>query len=430
MTIFELSWITYLLTGVLLFVILFFYFKSFFDMKYGTKITIGVYGLLFCANTLSFFLFESEPINIVFSIIMFSILTMLYRGNLKNRIVIMVFIYIASFLADFFVAFFIAYITNSPTENIAFGTPEFLYGLLFSRTLLAVFAKIISVLWRWRVLPTIKTTHMIVLIAPPAGSVFVLYDFIHHRIYSTAAIISAMIVVTINFTIFIVYNKILADYEADIRSRQLEEQLKSYDYQNFLTTESEKLVNKTKHDLNNLLIGVKSDIHMSDFESVEKRISELLGDICIFDGPAQSGNIPIDAIINYKWNQASRHNIHFSLDLIIPEVLDFDSTSLCRIIGNALDNAIEATKAVAGEFERTISIHISYIQGALFIQVKNPHTGAVITDRRGVILSSKRAFRSEGIGIQSIKAAVKRYDGAVFHTCEKGEFCMSITLYG
>ena len=430
MTISELSWITYLLTGVLFYVILFFYFKSCLDMKYSARITIGVYGLLFCANTLSFFYFESEIVNIIFGIIMFLILINFYQGNLKTRITVMVFIYLASFLADFFVVLFFTYFANSPIGDINFGTPEFFYGLLLSRTLLAVFAKVISGFLRGRVLPKLKTSHWIVLIAPPAGSIFILYDFVHQRIYSTAAIISAMIVVTINLTIFIVYDKILADYDADLRNRQLEEQLKSYDYQNFLTIESEKLVNKTKHDLNNLLIGIKSDIHMNDFESVEKRISDLLGEICVFDGPAQSGNIPIDAIINYKWSQASKHKIHFSLDLIIPESLDFDSSSLCRIIGNALDNAIEATETVADEIKRIISIHISYSQGALFIQVKNPYSGAVATDRRGAILSSKRAFRSEGLGIQSIKAAAKSYGGIVFHSCDDGEFCMNITLYG
>ena len=52
----------------------------------------------------------------------------------------------------------------------------------------------------------------------------------------------------------------------------------------------------------------------------------------------------IDSVINYKANDAKSGQIYFLMNVLVPQELELDSVAICRIIGNALDNAIEATE--------------------------------------------------------------------------------------
>jgi len=122
--------------------------------------------------------------------------------------------------------------------------------------------------------------------------------------------------------------------------------------------------------------------------------------------------------------------VHISTELKIPKTLQLDSTVICQVLGNALDNAIEAAQKVDDVSERTIHIYMSYKQETLFLQMVNPYTGEIVTDSSERIMSSKRNFRAEGMGLQSIKGAVAGDAGAVGIAYENGSFCLSVIFYG
>ena len=428
MSIYQLTWIAYLVSVLIYMAVLYTYFGAAFEKRYSVKVTRGAYVVIF-ATVFLFVPLQAGRINILINVIAFTLLIRLYLGTLKSRINMALFIYIAAFLADFLAAYSIVLIREIPINELIFGTPEFVYELLISRVLLAIFAKILLNITAKRKLPKLTTPHWLALIVPPAGSIFVLYNFLYLRAYSVADVISSMIVVITNFIVINVYDKILADVETDIKNEVLEEQLKYYTYQSFLAQESEKLILKTKHDISSLLVGVRTDIKMNKISNVEKRIAELLGEIDSLDGPAKSGNLAIDSIINFKADAAKKLQIYFSLTLNIPQDINIDSIMLCQILGNALDNAIEATEKVEDVSRRIVQIHMSYLHQTLLLQIINPFEGEIETDNRGHILSSKRGLRSEGIGLQNIRNAVAGNLGSVDVTYEDGEFNLIVALY-
>lgn len=432
MSIYALTWITYIVTGAIYMAILYTYFASVFDMRYGTLPTVVVYALVYTADM--FFMYLHNGIaNIIVSILALTFLIHLYLGNLKTRISIAAFIYLASFLADFLTAYATVLAENISVEQIEFGTLEFLYGLLASKILLAIFAKVLSNIIKQRRLPKLSTLHWIALIITPSGSIFILHNFLvlhEHATPHAFDIISSVIVVIINFIVINVYDKILADYEANVRNKLLEEQVKYFSYQNFLAEASEGLIRKTRHDIKNLLVGFRADIQNNKLDNLENRITEILGEINVLEGPAKSGNIAIDSIVNFKANMARKHQVHFSLNLKIPKNLNVDSSMICLILGNALDNAIEATEKIKCASKKIVQIYMSYKQETLFLQIVNPYDGKVITKRGGRILSSKRGFIEEGIGLQSIRNTLHNNDGDIDITHDNNEFCVSIALYG
>ena len=56
------------------------------------------------------------------------------------------------------------------------------------------------------------------------------------------------------------------------------------------------------------------------------------------------GNTAIDSILNYKMMEAEQHSVVFDLDVQIPEQMAVSSQVMSVILGNALDNAIEAAR--------------------------------------------------------------------------------------
>lgn len=58
-----------------------------------------------------------------------------------------------------------------------------------------------------------------------------------------------------------------------------------------------------------------------------------------------SGNIVVDSLINHKYALALKDNIRFDATVFIPSALPFHNGHLSIIIGNLLENALEACKS-------------------------------------------------------------------------------------
>jgi len=425
---YELSWIGFIIASAAHVIIIYTYYSSIFEMKYSKRITIGICIVLASINLVHIYA-NNAIVNITASIIILLTVIFFFKGGLLNRAILSLFLLIAGVISEFFVGYVLVTLSGNEPNEVLFGTPEYIYGLMLSRILLAIFARVISGIAKKHRLPKLKGIHWVSLIVPPTGSLFILYSFMYLRTHNVFDMISSIIIMVSSIIVINIYGKILFDYEVEIKNKYLEELLKYYHYQYYLAEQSEKLILKTKHDIKNLLIGFQTGIQSQDSAGVQNSIKRLLGEIDAFNGPANSGNIVIDSIINYKANIARKSQIFFSMDLHIPEMLSLDSIAICQIMGSALDNAIEATEKIENVTDRVIQISASYKQDALFIHISNPYLGDIITNNDGYLMSSKRKKCAEGIGLQSIMSIVAEKDGLVDVDFKNNQFCLSVTLY-
>ena len=425
---YVLSWVAYVIASAVFLIIVFSCFSAIFNRKYNFAVIYGV-GIVLAAVNLLFLLANNPIINMVVLILTLTVIAMLFSGSFRNRLIFTVFLLTSAVVSEFIVAYAIALWGDASPDYMQFGTPEFAIGLMLSRTQFAIFARIISKIAEKRELPTISIKRWIILIAPPIGSLLVLYNFMFQRTHNILDIISSIVVMITSIVVLTVYGKILSDYEVEVKNRYLEELLSHFRYQYSMAEKSEKLISKTKHDIKNLLIGFQAEIKSQNVESVQKGITDLLGEIDSYDGPAKSGNLVIDSIINYKAGIARESNIYFSMDLDIPENLEFDSVVICQIIGNALDNAVEATEKIQDVKKRIIEIAIKIEHGALLIQITNPYVDNIVINTKGSIMSAKRNYRTEGIGLQSIAGIVSENEGTFNINYGGNKFCLSVMLY-
>ena len=119
----------------------------------------------------------------------------------------------------------------------------------------------------------------------------------------------------------------------------------------------------------------------ADPEEAEKYLIEFIGDAMIkTEEFSKSGNFAIDALLNYKNRIAESKNIKIKLEQRIPTTLPYKASDLCIILGNLLDNAIEASENCAN---KEIDVYIVYAKNRLKISTKNYYEGEINKDKEG-----------------------------------------------
>lgn len=108
---------------------------------------------------------------------------------------------------------------------------------------------------------------------------------------------------------------------------------------------------------------------------------------------------------------------------------DGGGVNICIIVGNCLDNAIEALKELNENYSKRIHIDIIYRKGALMIKIKNPFVGERKKDLKGNYISTKVDNENHGIGLYSVKKVIEKYNGLITFQEVDSEFEVQIFLY-
>lgn len=142
------------------------------------------------------------------------------------------------------------------------------------------------------------------------------------------------------------------------------------------------------------------------------------------DAMSYTHNSTIDALLNQKAQVAKKNNIDIRFkvnDLSGTKVAPMD---LVIIIGNLLDNAIEAClKLPAGEREIYAQL---LLEGTLFLSFRNTSPPVEIVN--GYIATTKKPPDLHGFGLQNVKTALKKYDSFYDMAYEDGYFAFTIEM--
>lgn len=166
------------------------------------------------------------------------------------------------------------------------------------------------------------------------------------------------------------------------------------------------------HDFQNHLLAIQAMTENGDREGADRYIKDLSESISTDKLAAKTGYNPVDLLLYKKQVQAAEQEAKIKL-VIQCELcgMNFTGYDLCSVIGNLLDNALEAVKAVSSE-ERIIELNLKRQQGMLFISCKNPYKGEIKTEN-GRLITSKNDKKNHGIGISSIEQVCQKYQGTM-----------------
>ena len=222
--------------------------------------------------------------------------------------------------------------------------------------------------------------------------------------------------------------------EISRRKTQLEEELKYADRSLLAQKKQYETVSahmeemkKARHDLRQHLAVVQSYIERDDraglSEYIEIYKTELPPDII----EIYCRNQVINALICYYASQARRHKIRFEAQADYPEQCPVPDTEVTVILGNLLENAVEAClREKNGKCSIRLRIFRKNKSSLVFL-TDNTCSGTVRFDADGKTpLSSKR--KGVGIGVSSIREIADRYGGDTLFEQKAGMFYASVWL--
>ena len=179
-----------------------------------------------------------------------------------------------------------------------------------------------------------------------------------------------------------------------------------------------------KHDYRNHLQGISAFVETDQLGELQLYIQQLNNELNQVDSIIRTGNTMIDALVNTKLTVAQEQGVVLYATAIAPEKLSIANIDLAIILGNLLNNAVEATtKDKRASTEQFIRLYIAPMQDNLYISVTN----TMRKNPQPQFLSLKAPNR-QGYGIQRIDQAVNKYHGLVNRQWEDGVFATEITI--
>lgn len=331
-----------------------------------------------------------------------------YIGSLRPKVIKCMLLYVMWMLVECFTDAILRF-------SIIDKKDAFLIGSVLSKIIMIVLIQLID-RNKQKNCRKMPWSHWAMLFTVPLGSVFLTYIIYlsgkqnggHLEDFNTYAF--AMLIF-INIIIFEVYDKLSYSLEIEMENKMFEQQLVLLANHNEETKKNYDAFRQEQHDYIHHIMVVKNHIKQGESKRAITLLDSLL-DICNdnADVISNSGNDIIDTIINYKYSIAKKKNIEFSLRIFIPEKVPFEHRDLCVILGNALDNAIEAAQSSGTPY---INVYIGIKKETFVIVIKNSFTGEIKKNNQGKLFSTKINKTYHGYGISSIKKATKKYQGQV-----------------
>ena len=180
-----------------------------------------------------------------------------------------------------------------------------------------------------------------------------------------------------------------------------------------------------RHDFKNKLIAINEYISSERYDDLKVYISQLTDKLDNKLRFVDTGNIIVDGIINNKLNYASMLGITVSTRMSIPTEMNIIEDDMVIILGNILDNAIEACQKVENG-----RIHITgnYDRSVINIDITNSYNGE-INKSDDVFVTSKDNKEEHGLGLLSVKSTIEKYNGVVEFNYDDRNFTTSCIFY-
>lgn len=234
----------------------------------------------------------------------------------------------------------------------------------------------------------------------------------------------SLLIVAITYYVFIKLNRFyrkssnykIIEIKNEMLRKEIEEKEKIYEE-----------VRKTHHDFKNHIICIEKLLKQGKLELANEYIDNLKEEKFQDYTWIKTGNDVVDAILNQKRSEGEKKNIDIDMKVIIPDNINIRPMDLCIILGNAIDNGIEANEKIEDIDKRNIKVRINPYKDYLFMEISNPTICNPI-DEYGQLKTSKANKEKHGFGMKSMATVVEKYNGILSYEYDKGEFILSIML--
>lgn len=181
-----------------------------------------------------------------------------------------------------------------------------------------------------------------------------------------------------------------------------------------------------RHDLRSHVQTMKAHLFLKEYDKLEDFLNELDMDLETVDTIVKTGNIMVDAVLNSKLSLARDKHIQVEAKAVVPPRLQVSELDLSVILGNLLDNAMEACLKIEDESRRFLRVYIDVLKGQLYLYVINSTKDC--PRRAGRLYQTTKDSQGHGLGLMRVDKVVEKYHGFLDRQNEEGVFATEVML--
>lgn len=197
--------------------------------------------------------------------------------------------------------------------------------------------------------------------------------------------------------------------ELRIINRQYELHERAY----HIYRERDKAERRLRHDFRHQLAVLAVLAEKGEFTQLRDYINSMVSVIPSNVQYRFAADPELDALLQCYRYEAERSNVEFRSRIEAPIERYIESVNLTVILGNLLENAVQAASQT--DSERWVDVRICKVSNVCMILIRNTYDGS-LTKMDGAFLSTKH--EGMGMGLESVKLIVKRLYGecSISHT--------------
>lgn len=208
--------------------------------------------------------------------------------------------------------------------------------------------------------------------------------------------------------------KKLSEYEEKLVSSQLDEMNQLY-----------MTMRGWRHDYHNHMQKIRAHLALGEYGQVKEYIDLMETELDAVDIRYKTGNTGVDAMLNSKLTLAEKKGLRIKCDAELPKKLSCNPVDLCVLLGNLIDNAIEACEKMDPSQDRFVRIYMCVRKKQFYLSVSNA-TSEVVRKLDKEYITNKRG--NHGNGLRRINKVVEKNKGFINRQNEPGVFATEVML--
>ena len=184
---------------------------------------------------------------------------------------------------------------------------------------------------------------------------------------------------------------------------------------------------KLFHDFHNHIGILRQFLARGKTKEAVEYLDELQAPVRKMTDTVWTGDETVDYLISSKAAAAKDNDIQFTVQVEFPKHTNIKSIDLCAILGNLLDNALEAAGQASDPERKWIRLTIRRIHQMLVIKIENG-LETTLKQENGSLKTTKEENGLHGWGLKSAQTAAEKYEGMVQTSHTEDTFYAVATL--
>ncbi|MEG1132122.1 MAG: ATP-binding protein [Romboutsia sp.] len=239
-------------------------------------------------------------------------------------------------------------------------------------------------------------------------------------------VVTPKLIIASSIILILLFRQIIKEHKIKSQNELIQNKL-DMQYSHYLSIqESHMKVKNLYHDINNHICCI--DNLKNNSKEVGEYVNNLKDEIKEFGSIYNTGNIILDIIVNEKSTLCTKKGIKFICDINFSKVYFIKPIDVSSIFTNILDNAIEACDKIHDEnINKYIRIKGTITKSYFVIKCENSKVNSIIFNKNKLLTDKMDKF-VHGIGIQSVKSSLQKYNGELLFEDQKEKFILNIYI--